>query len=142
MISQQYIDPLQVVYEYLVMQTPQGVASVLYPLTATRVYIDSDPKDLVLAACIVIRQPGGTDLASAAVNNPVIQLDCYGGSDNPQAARAVTLAATYQLHRARAVETATGVLLSAIREGGGSVIPTPEGVRPFIPVYFRVLTRP
>lgn len=138
-----YADPVLVLCEFLQLAaTPEG-ASLVYPLCGQRVYIDSLPKELDAQgrACIVVKQVGDRSMVGAPVEKPRIELDCYGAGDDPEAARELARKVKCQLHRALEVEVTSGVLMSAMVNGGGTTMWTPPNVRPYIPVYVDALVR-
>lgn len=139
-----YPDSLLITGEMLLLETIRGEAAPVYPLTGTRIFLDANPKELdaelANGPALILRTRGGTSKASVPVDVPSVQVDCYGVT--PQAARGLSLAVIRQMHYAKNVATDGGIFMSAVREGGGgNVLLTPPGVRPFVPVYFRVLTK-
>jgi hypothetical protein len=142
MITAAYVDTLQVVYEYLIAETTiEAGANVLASIVSTRVYI-GDPKTRPTEEHLVVKVAGGTMRVSAPVCIERVQIDCYAAASDLEGARALALKCIYQMHRAKAVQLTTGVLMSAEHVGGGQPMWMPAGVRPFIPIYFTTLVQP
>ena len=141
--STDYADALQVVYEYLSLPLTQYGDNPVYSLTSTRVHIGALPKNPPTTACLVVRDGGpfnfvsGTPLESAR-----IQVDCYGTADSLQSARQVARKTVLHMQRGKNVRVTSGLVVGAKWVGGGSEIATPSGVRPFIPLYFKVSVTP
>ena len=140
-LQEVYADAALVVAEYLSKETTKVGASLLFSKIEDRVYIDSLPKGLIPAGCVVAKQVGGKARVGLPLQNARMELDCYGADDSPEAAREIARLVTAQLHRARADETTSGYVLTAVADGGGTTIWTPPNVRPFVPVYASVLVQ-
>ncbi|MFA6244107.1 MAG: hypothetical protein WC655_24400 [Candidatus Hydrogenedentales bacterium] len=138
-----YIDACKVIHEYLTMQNPPSGTSLLYPLVGARVEIDVNPREFQNAqASVVLAEVGGDKRHSSPISAPRMEFRCYGGGDNPELARQVSLALSAQLHRANNVVCTSGVLMSAMKQGGGGLVWTPPGVWPYIVEWFRILVKP
>jgi len=142
-----YPDAVKIVGEYLLLATyPDGVSSLIYSHVVTgttkRVFLEIDPKSFKNPSeSLVVVRAGGRMHPSVPMDRARIEIRCYGGSDNPEAARDLALLVVPHMHRARSASCASGKLISAVQDGGGDVIWTPPGVRPFVPVYFSTQVR-
>jgi len=142
--STDYADALQVVYEYLVLPLTQYGDNPVYSLTSTRVHIGALPKNPPATACLVVRDGGpfGMKGGDSQLENARVQIDCYGTGDSLQSARQVARKVALHMKRAKNVRVTSGLIVGASWSGGGSEIWIPDGVRPFVPVYFRVSVTP
>jgi len=125
-----------------VLQSQALVPTSLYTAIGERVDIDVDPRDLDFdEASIVVTNEGFAVAGRGPVMVGRVQLKCYGGGEDTEDAKDVFRLAGKRLINAAHASVASGVLMSAVLQSGGNVVPVPQGVRPYVNGYFRVVVK-
>lgn len=128
----------RVVAEFL-----QAVSATLPAHKQYGVYCEDLPDGLSWTQrAVVVKSGNGGYKAGMPVNKARVQIECYAETRIPEQAEALCNEIVAYLHAARHDETPSGLLMSAVYEGGGQAVATPSDIRPFALVYVSALVKP